>query len=97
MSYICEKCGHIDALCWKLPFSRGMEVSHCRLDELQKYQPEIAKALLEAQLNEKNPIREVVIGYYAYGLWKSGYVRRRWINIWKFQKWKAIPMEKVKK
>jgi len=94
MSYVCEKCGHVDDLCWKGAFSRGMEVSHTRLDELKIYRPDIYRALMNAPLNEKNPIREVVIGCYAYGLWKSNYVRRRWIENWKYQRWKAIPMEK---
>jgi len=73
-----------------------MEVQYARLDELQNEQPEIAKALLNAPLNEKNPIREIVIEPYAYGLWKSGWVRRRWVAVWKYQKWRPIPMEKHK-
>jgi len=75
-----------------------MEVSYARLEEVLEYQPEVYKALMEAPVNKKNPIREAVVGPYAYGLWKpsrSGqYVRRRWVEVWKHQKWKPIPMEK---
>ena len=91
---VCPKCGYIDPFCWRDPYSRGMEVSYARLDELEQYQPEIVKKLLESPLKDKNPIREVVVGPYAYGLWNSGYVRRRWVEIWKHQGWKTIPMEK---
>lgn len=95
MTYGCEICGHRDALCWRFPFSQGMEVSYTTFEELKLYQPELAAALMNAPLNEKNPIREVVVGFCAYGLWKSGYVRRRQAEIWKFQGWRGIPMEKA--
>lgn len=76
-----------------------MEVSYARIEEVKEYQPEVYEKLMETQLNKKNPIREVVVEPYAYGLWKpskSGqYVRRRWVEVWKHQKWKPIPMEKV--
>ena len=93
---ICPECGYVDPFCWRDAYSRGMEVQYGRIDELEEYQPEIAKQLMEAPLNPKNPIREIVIEPYAYGLWESGYVRRRWTEIWNVQKWKTIPMEKAK-
>lgn len=96
MTYVCEKCGHEDALCWRFPYSRGMEVTYTKLEELKIYQPEIYALLMKAPLREKNPIREVVVKPYVYGLWKkSGYVRRRWHQIWKHHGWKAMPMEKA--
>lgn len=91
---ICPKCGHIDPFCWRDAYSKGMEVQYATLAELKESQPEIAQALMDSQPNPKNPIREVVVEPYAYGLWKSGYVRRRWVEIWKHQGWKTIPMEK---
>jgi hypothetical protein len=72
-----------------------MEVSYTTFDELKIYEPEIADALMNSPLREKNPIREVVLGYSAYGLWKSGYVRRRKVEIWKYQGWRGMPMEKA--
>lgn len=93
---ICPKCGYHDPPCWRDPYSRGTEVDYTRIEELKEYQPEIASSLLNAPLREKNPIREIVIGFYAYGLWKSGYVRRRYVEIWKHQGWAPIPMEKAK-
>lgn len=104
MTYVCEKCGHADALCWRFPYSRGMETTYTTIYELQSYQPEIAIALLggmsfvetvECSKTTENPIRVAVIGNYAYGLWKSGYVRRRWRQIWIVHGWKAMPMEKA--
>jgi hypothetical protein len=72
-----------------------METQYARLDELREVQPEIVKTLMAAPLREKNPVREVVIGFYAYGLWRSGYVRRRLFDIWVHQGWRTIPMEKA--
>lgn len=102
MTYVCENCLHEDDDCWYLPFSRGMEVSYTRLAELQLKRPDLYQALMNAPLNQKNPIREVVVGPYAYGLWKrkgyaqaSWYVRRRRVTIWKYHGWKPIPMEKA--
>jgi len=73
-----------------------METQYARFDELKEAQPEIAEKLMQSPLYPKNPIREAWIGPYVYGLWKSGYVRRRLFSIWLYQKWKTIPMEKVK-
>ena len=95
VTYVCEKCGHADALCWRFPYSRGMETTYTTIDELKEYEPTIYQALFDAPLKEKNPIKEVVTDVYAYGLWKSGYVRRRWLQIWKYHGWKAMPMEKA--
>jgi len=106
MTYVCENCGHEDALCWRFPYSRGMETTYTKIEELPVYQPQIAIALLggksfeeviEESKEKKNPIREIQTKYYAYGLWKSGYVRRRRLVIWKSHGWKAMPMEKAKK
>ena len=89
---ICPRCGYIDPFCWRDAYSRGMEVEYTRIDELEQYQPEIAKRLKEAVPNKKG-VREWQDKNYAYGLWPSGYVRRRWLEIYKHQGWKAIPME----
>jgi len=78
-----------------------MEVTYTTLEELKIYQPEIAVELMNAPLSVyglrgKNPVLEIVIEPYAYGLWKqSRYVRRRWTQIWKHHGWKAMPMEKA--
>ena len=82
MIRVCPECGYVDPWCWKDAYSRGMEVQYARVEEVKEYQPEIYEALMGAPVNEKNPIREVVVGPYAYGLWQSGYVRRRWVDIW---------------
>jgi len=50
---ICPKCGYIDPFCWLDAYSRGMEVEYTRIDELEQYQPEIAKRLKEAVPNKK--------------------------------------------
>lgn len=92
---VCPECGHVDPPCWKAPYSRGMEVDHTKIEELEEYQPEIAKKLKEA-LPNKNGVREFQDEFNAYGFWPSGYVRRRYLPIWKVQGWKAIPMEKHK-
>lgn len=79
-----------------MPYSRGGEWLHARLEDVELQQPEIYEALMSSEPRLKNPVREVVVGPYAYGLWKSGHVRRRLVSIWKVQKWRAIPMEKHK-
>jgi len=95
--WVCPKCGYVEPFAWRGPYSKGTEVAYAKIDELRECQPEIVEALMKAPLREKNPIREVVVGPYAYGLWKSGYVRRRYVEIWKHQGWAPILMEKVKK
>jgi len=72
-----------------------MEVDYTRIDELENYQPEIAEKLKSATADRKG-VREWQDENYAYGLWPSGYVRRRHIQIWKVNQWKSIPMEKHK-
>jgi hypothetical protein len=69
-----------------------MECEYSTLEDLAYYFPEIAQKLKDATPNKRG-LREFQDEFYAYGLWKSGYVRRRDIEIWKYQKWKAIPME----
>jgi len=91
---VCPKCGYREPFCWRNAYSRGMEVEYSTIQDLEYYFPEIVKKLREAVPNNRG-LREWQDEYYAYGLWKSGYVRRRDIEIWKYQKWKAIPMEKA--
>jgi hypothetical protein len=73
-----------------------MEVEYSTIEDLAYYFPDLAKKLREAIPNARG-LREWQDEFYAYGLWKTPpfYVRRRDIEIWKFQKWKAIPMEKA--
>jgi len=52
-----------------------MEVDYARIDELEAYQPEVAKSLKSALPNKKG-VREWQDEHCAYGLWPSGYVRR---------------------
>jgi len=94
---VCPNCGYRDPDCWKPPYSRGMEVDHGTIENVElEYplgEPEIAKHLKDAIPNKRG-LREWQDELYAYGLWPSGYVRRRLLDIWKVQGWKAIPMEK---
>ena len=90
---VCPVCGYVDPFCWRDAYSRGMEVDYARIEELEKYQPEIAEKLKAAKPNKRG-VREWQDEYYAYGLWPSGYVRRRYIEIWRVQGWRSIPMEK---
>ena len=92
---VCPKCGHRDPDCWKPPYSRGMEVDHARIDEVELAEPDVASPLKDAIPNRRG-VREWQDELYAYGLWPSGYVRRRLLYIWKVQAWRAIPMEKHK-
>jgi hypothetical protein len=70
-----------------------MEMDYARIDDLEEAQPEIAKKLKDS-LPDRRGNREFQDQYFAYKLFKSGYVRRRFIEIWKIQRWKPIPMEK---
>ncbi len=94
---ICPNCGFREPVfCWRLPYSRGTECEYTTINVLEEYFPLIAKHLKEASVNNRG-LHEWQDQFYAYGYWeRSGYVRRRDIEIWKYQHWKAIPMEKVK-
>ena len=90
---VCPMCGYREPMCWRNAYSRGMESEYARIDELEETFPLLAENLKKAVPNKRG-VREWQDGNYAYGLWPSGYVRRRDIEIWKFQGWKPIPMEK---
>jgi len=93
---VCPRCGYVDAVCWRQPYSKGMEYQYAMFEDLAEYEPVIHALILAAPLRKKNPIKEITTETYAYGLWRSGYVRRRYIEVWKVQKWRSIPMEKHK-
>lgn len=84
---VCPDCGFVDPLCWHLQGRGGRDIEYCRVDELEIDEPELAKELREKkETQDKN---------YAYILSDKGYVRRRWLPIWKVQGWKNIPCEHV--
>lgn len=74
-------------------------MSYTTIAELQIYGLiELAQLAhnLRVALPDKRGRRVVTDEYNAYGLWPSQYVRRRYIEIYKVQGWKNIPMEKHK-
>ena len=90
----CPKCGYQEPLCWHYPTYHGLEMPYARIEELE---------LEDVQLAEKirggNQISPFVLEYadscYAYKYnQKSGFVRRRELELWKIAKWNGIPMEK---
>ena len=89
---VCPKCGYTDPFCWRDAYSRGSEMDYTRIDELKLYQPELAEKILKQEPDARDR-RVYCDQYFAYGLWPSGYVRRRFIEIYKHHGWKGIPME----
>jgi len=68
LSFICPKCGFRDSPCWRSSHWMLYTLT-CRIDELEPFEPEIAK-----QLREKI---EIEVGPYWYKLVpKSGRVYR---------------------
>lgn len=83
----CPECGYVDPPCWLLQGRGGRDVEYCRIDELERDEPELAKELREN--------KETQDEIYAYILSDKGYVRRRWLPIFKVQAWAMIPVEHV--
>lgn len=66
--FVCPKCGFKDSPCWRSSHWRRYSV-YCRLDELEVWEPEIAKQL-------KDTTEWVEIGPYLYKVSRTGIVNR---------------------
>jgi hypothetical protein len=67
MSFVCPKCGFRDSPCWRASHWFLYTLT-CKIDELDQFEPEIAKILREK--------KEVEIGAYYYKMSKFGRVYR---------------------
>ena len=63
----CPECGYKDPPCWRHKRHRLL-TDYCYIDELEVWQPEIAKIVKEK--------KDVKIGHYIYHLTRSNYVDR---------------------
>lgn len=85
---VCPKCGYVDPQYWR----KGQgdhygDTDICRLEDLELNEPELAKVL--------KGNRESFDEHYAYKLLGKGvWVRRRWLEIYKIQRWKMIPYDR---
>lgn len=90
MMRVCPKCGFIEPMEWRpSSWKSGQYIDLCRVSDLENLEPELFKKLKD------KPIGETILeGYYAYRITKTGvWVQRRWIEIYKIQKWFEIPAE----
>ena len=72
MAYVCPKCGWKDSPCWRNA-RFYMYCTTCRIDELEEFEPDIAK-----KLKEETPIE---ISPFHYKLTRYGWVYRTPIKL----------------
>lgn len=94
---VCPECGYEEPIEWRpTTWKSAQYIDCCRISDLETIDKELAD-LLRLKRKLKGEEQTAIKKNYAYRLTKPGvWVMRRWLPIYKIQKWKEIPAEQRK-